>query len=477
MNPATPKTERPPSTWLRKAVFGSSPIPISSVVAAVAIASCLMSQTMAGSRRVETNPSLASEINSKIDPRDAPWKHWGWQKHGVVRLNGSARRLTLSAQFYLIGGEWDYSNSQMPYLVYMPERKTLMMAAEVGPPSVKTVLTFSDDFGNTWTKPRWMHTDAAGKPDLMASTELTYLGKGKLISSSGPDYWSSTDYGQTWARHAIAPIGAEGKPMYQWDPMLVDKDPKTGKVIRLVETRYKENGAFDTAAYFSQGCIHFSFDGGESWSKELNVPQWKGVNETVLCRAKNGDIVAAGRTDNPKQFLGLVNDQYSGLATSVSKDNGHTWTELNHLYFWGRHHPQMILLPSGELVLTYAVRNGYTDDQDGYPRFGIEAVISKDNGKTWDLDHKYILASYSAQIKGTWWGSTQSTSSVLLPDGSLLTAFGTGVRNLPTQKICKMDVALVKWRPSRRPVNSEHTLRAAPYESDLRNKTDLYTVK
>ena len=75
---------------------------------------------MAGSRRVETNPSLASEINSKIDPRDAPWKHWGWQKHGVVRLNGSARRLTLSAQFYLIGGEWDYSNSQMPYLVYMP---------------------------------------------------------------------------------------------------------------------------------------------------------------------------------------------------------------------------------------------------------------------------------------------------------------------------------------------------------------------
>ena len=196
-----------------------------------------------------------------------------------------------------------------------------------------------------------------------------------------------------------------------------------------------------------------------------------------MCRAKNGDIVAAGRTDNPKQFLGLVNDQYSGLATSVSKDNGHTWTELNHLYFWGRHHPQMILLPSGELVLTYAVRNGYTDDQDGYPRFGIEAVISKDNGKTWDLDHKYILASYSAQIKGTWWGSTQSTSSVLLPDGSLLTAFGTGVRNLPTQKICKMDVALVKWRPSRRPVNSEHTLRAAPYESDLRNKTDLYTVK
>jgi hypothetical protein len=346
------------------------------------------------------------------------------------------------------------------------------MAAEVGPPSVKTIHTFSDDFGNTWTKPRWMHTDAAGKADLMASTELTDLGSGKLISSSGPEYWSSTDYGQTWAKYATAPLGAEGKPMYQWDPMLVDKNPKTGKVIRLVETRYKENGTFDTADYFSQGCIRFSTDEGRTWSKELSVPQWKGVNETVLCRAKNGDLVAAGRTDNPKQFLGRANDQYSGLATSVSKDDGNTWTEPNHLYFWGRHHPHIILLPGGELVLTYVVRNGYTDDPNGYPRFGIEAVISKDHGQTWDLDHKYILASYSAQIKGTWWGSTQSTSSVLLPDGTVLTAFGTGVRNLPTQDICKMDVALVKWRPGRKPVNSEHTLRDAPYQSDLRNKFD-----
>lgn len=462
-----------------KIAFSGSLIPIRSLLAAVAVAWSLLPKTAEGSGRTDENTkrALASEINSKIDPRDAPRMHWGWQKHNVVRLNGSARSLAIPAQFYLIGGEWDFSNSQMPYLVYLPERKTLMLAAEVGPPSVKTILTFSADFGKTWTKPKWMHTDAAGKPDLMASTEMTYLGNGKLISSSGPDYWSSTDYGQTWTKYGAAPLGAEGKPMYQWDPMLVDKAPKTCEVVRLVETRYKENGKFDTAEYFSQGCIRFSADEGKTWSKELNVPHWKGVNEIVLCRAKNGDLVAACRTDNPKQFLGRVNDQYSGLATSVSTDNGYSWTELNHLYFWGRHHPHMILLPSGEIVMTYVVRNGYADDENGYPRFGIEAVISKDNGRTWDLDHKYILASYTAQIKGTWWGSTQSTSSVLLPDGSLLTAFGTGVRNVPTQNICKMDVALIKWRPSRKRTNSEHTLRDAPYQSDLRNKFDPDMVK
>ncbi len=423
------------------------------------------------------NPPLLCEINSKIDNRDVPWTHWGWQKHAVVRLNGSAKRINTPAQLYFIGGEWPYSNSQMPYLVYMPEISTIMMAAEVGPPSVKTVLTFSADSGATWTAPRWMHTNASGTPDLMASMQMTYLGNGKLISSDTPSYWFSSDYGQSFAWYATSPLGSEGKPMYNWAPMLVDRDPITGDVTRIAETRYKENGTFDTPEYFSQACIRFSEDEGRTWSTEINVPQWKGLNEVVLSRAKNGDIVAAGRTDNPVQFLGLVNDQYSGLATSVSSDNGYTWTELYHLYFWGRHHPNMVVMPSGDIVMTYVVRNGYTNDNDGFPRFGIEAVVSKDNGKTWDLDHKYILASYSAQIKDTWWGSTQSTTNVLLPDGYILTAFGTGVRNLPTQSICKMDVAMVKWKPSGQAINTETTLRDALYESDLRNKFDLYSVK
>jgi hypothetical protein len=324
-----------------------------------------------------------------------------------------------------------------------------------------------------------MHTDAAGNPDLGGATQLTHLGNGKLVIGAESRYWSSNDYGQTWADYAPVRPGSEGKMMYQWDPMLVDKDPETGKVVRLVETRYKENGTFGTPEYFSQGCVRFSTDEGKTWSKEINVPQWKRVNEVVLCRAKNGDLVAACRTDNPKQFLVGYDDQYSGLATSVSKDNGYTWSELNHLYSWGRHHPHMITMPNGDIVMTYVVRNGYIADKNGLCRFGIEAVVSQDHGQTWDLDHKYILASNDSIMKGDRqsWGSPQSTSSVLLPDGSLLTVFGTGVRNVPAQTLWKMDVVLVKWRPSGAPVNSEDALRKAPYQSDLRNKFDLDSVK
>ena len=451
------------------------------ISAAVAVTWCLLPGVVEGSDGVneKANPPLACDMNSKIDPREAPWTHFGWQKHGVVRLNGSEAGQTLAAQLYFIGGEWEYNNSQMPYLVYMPERKRLILAASVDKPTTKATQVFSDDFGKTWTKPMWMHTDAAGNPNLGGATQLTYLGNGKLLIGGERRYWSSTDYGQTWSDYAPVPIGSDGKTVWQWDPMLVDKDPTTGKVIRLVETRYKENGAFGTAEYFSQGCVRFSTDEGKTWSEEINVPQWKGVNEVVLCRAKNGHIVAACRTDNPKQFLVGYDDQYSGLATSVSKDNGYTWSELNRVYFWGRHQPHMIVVPNGDIVMTYVVRNGYIADKNGLNRFGIEAVVSKDNGETWDLDHKYILASNSSIMKGdrASWGSPQSTSNVILPDGSLLTVFGTGVRNVPTQTLWKMDVAVVKWRPSSEPVNSEDTLRKAPYQSDLRNKFDLDSVK
>lgn len=396
-----------------------------------------------------------------------------------MRLNGSAASQTLPAQLRFLGGEWEYNNSQMPYLVWMPERQRLLLAASVDKPVIKAVLVFSDDLGQTWTRPRWLHTDAAGNPDVGAATQLTYLGGGKLLLGLEAQYWCSTDYGATWNLYAPVPRGSEGKPMYQWDPMLVDHDPKTGKILRLWETRYKENGSFGKAEYFSQGCLRWSNDEGKTWSPESHVPQWKGVNEIVLCRAKNGDLVAACRTDNLPQFAELADDQYSGLATSVSHDEGRTWSELNYLYAWGRHHPYLQTMPNGDIVMTYVVRNGYMAGKNGLNRFGIEAVVSHDHGKTWDLDHKYLLASNSSVMSGSRanWGSPQSTSSVLLPDGDLLTVFGTGVRNVPEQTLWKMDVALVRWRPSNQPVNGEDTLRKAAYSSDRRNVFDLDAVK
>ena len=77
---------------------------------------------------------------------------------------------------------------------------------------------------------------------------------------------------------------------------------------------------------------------------------------------------------------------------------------------------------------------------------GVEAVISSDHGRTWDFGHRYVLATWTGNLKDerSWFCSVQSTSTVLLPHETLLTAFGTGFSNKADATRYKMDVALTK---------------------------------
>ena len=74
----------------------------------------------------------------------------------------------------------------------------------------------------------------------------------------------------------------------------------------------------------------------------------------------------------------------------------------------------------------------------------------------------------------SWYPSSQATSTILLPDGSLLTAFGTGYRcqEMVKGQPAPRDVGLVKWRLNISPVNGETRLRDAPFDSDLRSVYD-----
>jgi hypothetical protein len=163
---------------------------------------------------------------------------------------------------------------------------------------------------------------------------------------------------------------------------------------------------------------------------------------------------------------------FSGLGISISKDNGKSWSPINQLYEYGRHHASFVVLPNGHIVMVYIVRAGYTDSKDGFTQYGVEAVISKDNGKSWDLDHKYVLAWWTGPLKGPnwWWGLPQSSATVLLPDGSLISTFCIGFRNEASQPLCIMDTALIKWRLSDTSVDRSRKIRKAPFDSELRNK-------
>jgi hypothetical protein len=117
------------------------------------------------------------------------------------------------------------------------------------------------------------------------------------------------------------------------------------------------------------------------------------------------------------------------------------------LYELGRHHPSMVLLPDGRIVMTYGARKGNPKTSDGFIQFSIEAVVSRDHGQSWDLDHRHILHRWPATFQSAtaWRASCQCTSSVLLPTGSILTAFGTGYRIHPSNPGPR-DVGLIQWQ-------------------------------
>ena len=434
-----------------------------------------------------------------------------WRPHTIQLVNGSENRIVLPARFQIVNETWIPvsamtkdtfgAENRWPYLVYMPEKKRLLMLLSLGHPGGApwALIISSNDLGATWS---FLRRPTRGPGVTRGGFGLTYLGNGRLFfdvhHSMEPEEGNqkitfSHDYGRTWSRPVVKPLAPGGGMWINWDQYLVDKDPETGKTTRIWGTGGNGKGTYKPFLWFTHGTqalLRSSMDGGRTWSTGRFIPEWRGAHETAIARAKNGDMVVTCRPDPLRKFYQGVKlpniDHYCGFGVSISKDNGHTWSRYtdNMIYGWGRHHSSMVVMPNGDIVMTHVVRVGYPDTPDGFPQFGIEAIVSHDNGKTWDLDHKYILALWKGQISTKesrgWFTSPspKSTCSVLLPDGTILTAFGTGHRIQKRREtyargdVFPRDIGLVQWRISDRQLNSDTTIAEAPFDSERRNTFD-----
>ncbi len=161
----------------------------------------------------------------------------GWQPHVVRQLNGRAGQIRLPAQFQIVTQSWNRVVA-VPYVIYMPEKDRLLMLVNCDYPHIPYIMT-SDDHGATWTDPRPVSVDKDGKPlHIGLGTSLTYLGSGNTLLYAGTRRWFSRDYGKTWGDTVPITPASDGRGWHIWDPPLVERDQKTGKVIRLAETGY-----------------------------------------------------------------------------------------------------------------------------------------------------------------------------------------------------------------------------------------------
>ena len=317
-----------------------------------------------------------------------------------------------------------------------------------------TVITFSPDKGDTWS-------DFTELPDTFGRPTMTaYLGKGNIAMLALGLF--SSDYGRTWPEKVAPQTAGNGGSFLAEGNPLVDFYTR-GLAVRVAQT----GGSFGPAGtgWVPENptipLLRWSTDGGRTWANERSPPEWfwkdtfegktyaRGISEGSLVRAKNGWLVAALRTDVPAKFIVTHHDNMEGIGVSISKDDGRTWSPVKILFGAGRMHPNVMVLTNGDVVMTFIVRQDIGDDLD-YASFrrGCEAIVSHDNGLTWNVDEKYILDEWEfftgpfvtypgvgSGLMGTFCGHTCST---VLNDGSILTAYGDYTAG---------GAVLIRWTP------------------------------
>ncbi len=116
------------------------------------------------------------------------------------------------------------------------KKDRLLMLVGCDYPHRSFVLT-SNDRGATWTDPRPARVGDDRKPSIGLGTILANLGRGKLIfyesgsvGAGQPSRWFSPDHGRTWGNPVTLAPTSDKKSWNIWDPPLVDRHPKTGKI-------------------------------------------------------------------------------------------------------------------------------------------------------------------------------------------------------------------------------------------------------
>ena len=249
----------------------------------------------------------------------------------------------------------------------------------------------------------------------------------------------STDGGKTWQRTRIA--GKEFSPKTTTMCSRNVVELPDGTLLLGVGL----NGRPGRVAY-----LWTSKDQGKTWqcSKPVKLGRYQGkeydnedcfFTEDFTYRTRKGKLLHWIRCGPPSPMhpmndgrpVAQGDDSMDRTMMCTSSDGGLTWSDVRDFGEYGRMYPRVLRLREGRLLLTYTQRNLV------YP-IGLRALLSHDDGETWDQEHDQIV------IEGkTPWGGQQGGgfgNTLELKDGTLLSCYSYRGADKETY------IEVVRWR-------------------------------
>ena len=221
----------------------------------------------------------------------------------------------------------------------------------------------------------------------------------------------STDYGATWGEAEL--VDGQGHEKWSHAGRTGPNDPHVqgtpfGKMLTLADGTMLMTYYLTTEGRPRQAQASFlirSHDDGRTWVDCVTLAEGF-YGEPTLCHLGDDRFLAILRTTTPEG--GIASSYGQCLWQIDSEDGGHTWTEPRQITDDMESPGEVIRLQDGRLLLTYGRR---------VPPFGVQGMVSHDDGRTWDSDNRLLLVGDSGTYDCGYPGSVQRD------DGTIVTVY------------------------------------------------------
>ena len=264
----------------------------------------------------------------------------------------------------------------------------------------------STDEGLHWSRPQVLvdSSDSEGNPSLGVLEDGTvvlgyetwhHFVPGTPARFISYDVIRSTDHGHAWNPPVKIQVD-HPRALASYSRII----PLPNGTALLPLYSYLENGREDENVLLSErqdrSYVYRSKDGGKSWGERSLIA--RGFNETNLVYLESGKLMAALREQEKPP---------GRSAVSESTDGGHAWSPPRFVTGASEHPATLAQSDDGTVVLSYGVR---------HPPYGAQAILSHDDGQTWDPEHKIMIGFDS-------YGSGGYPCTIRLDSGYLLTLY------------------------------------------------------